>query len=256
MTRAGELVGLNTWIAKGQNLGFAVHVDHLIDLLKQDHSTTSPLPLPDTNVISDAGVARIIADFQKEYRVLIENLQVAPNRRRGSRSSSGRIRSRSTLVAWRSTRRPIPGHSPSLRRYGRPARSCAAIRSRSATNSSSSPTVCARTTWRTRGWRASWRHWLSPPTDAVKNLLRQFIVKGANPQVRGTACYSLAMAQMGSTPGETMASADAIETLDRAVREFGDVTVADRKLSEVLPPLLFKCQHLSVNGRGAGDRRN
>lgn len=77
LNAAGELVGVNTWVAIGQNLGFAVHVKHLIDLQAKVASEPNPLPLPDTNVITDPRVARLISDYQKEYQVLLQNVQAA-----------------------------------------------------------------------------------------------------------------------------------------------------------------------------------
>lgn len=74
---SGELVGLNTWVAMGQNLGFAIHVRHLIELHGNLESEPTALPLPETDVISDPRVARLVADYRKEYQVLLQNIAAA-----------------------------------------------------------------------------------------------------------------------------------------------------------------------------------
>ena len=57
LTREGHLVGLNTWVASGQNLGFAISVKHLLELRRKVESAATPFPLPDAAVILNPNLA-------------------------------------------------------------------------------------------------------------------------------------------------------------------------------------------------------
>ena len=54
----GQVIGMNTWVAHGENLGFAIHVDHIIDATKQASTEPTPLPLRGSGIITDPQVAR------------------------------------------------------------------------------------------------------------------------------------------------------------------------------------------------------
>ena len=68
MTKDGNVVAINTWIAGGQNLGFAIHVKHLIDLQSQMATEASPLPLPGLGLFTSADVAMLIQEFNREFQ--------------------------------------------------------------------------------------------------------------------------------------------------------------------------------------------
>ncbi len=68
LTVAGELVGINTWVADGRNLGFAISVEHLVQLRNRISPQPQPLPLPDAAVVVGARVASLSRDYDKELQ--------------------------------------------------------------------------------------------------------------------------------------------------------------------------------------------
>jgi len=68
MTMQGKLVGLNTWIAAGQNLGFAISARHLLDLYQSATGAPAPLPLPDAAVVVGTRAAALQREFEDRLR--------------------------------------------------------------------------------------------------------------------------------------------------------------------------------------------
>src|SRR5262249_38235081 len=79
---AGTVVGVNTWIADGQNLGFSIHIGHVLDLLAKSPGKTTPLAIVSSsrdveNPLSQPNprIQELLKDFQKadfEFRQLLE----------------------------------------------------------------------------------------------------------------------------------------------------------------------------------------
>ena len=65
----GNVIGMNTWIVQGRNLGFAIHVNHIMELLQRTSPDPSPFPLPGFGTVTDPEVAAMLEDFQNEYIV-------------------------------------------------------------------------------------------------------------------------------------------------------------------------------------------
>ena len=65
----GEVIGINTWIAQGQNLGFAVDVRHLIALREKKMAAKglafASLTAPEENVEG------LLADFLNQYKYVL-----------------------------------------------------------------------------------------------------------------------------------------------------------------------------------------
>ncbi len=73
----GQVLGVNTWIAPGENLGFAVHVQHLIALQGDATAEPEPLPIAGLGIITDRAVAALWRDFNREYEVFMRAFQTA-----------------------------------------------------------------------------------------------------------------------------------------------------------------------------------
>ncbi len=80
LTISGELVGINTWVAEGRNLGFAISVEHLSQLRNSISPQPKPLPLPDASVIVGSSVASLSRDYDKELQEFAFRLQSAEDR--------------------------------------------------------------------------------------------------------------------------------------------------------------------------------
>lgn len=64
----GRLVGINTWIASGRSLGFAVDSTHLIDLLERRNPSTTKLPVPGSQTLATAKLQQVLEDYAREAR--------------------------------------------------------------------------------------------------------------------------------------------------------------------------------------------
>ena len=64
----GKVVGINTWVADGENLGFAIHVQHLAELLDDVSSECPELPFPGLGLVTEAKVAAVVYDAAMEMR--------------------------------------------------------------------------------------------------------------------------------------------------------------------------------------------
>lgn len=80
LTTSGELVGINTWVAQGRNLGFAISVDHLMQLRNSISPQPRPLPLPDAAVVVGARAASLSRDYDKELQEFAFRFQSAEDR--------------------------------------------------------------------------------------------------------------------------------------------------------------------------------
>lgn len=79
LNKTGRLVAINAWIAEGQNLGFAVHVKHLIDLSKSLSKDAVPLPVSGLGLVTDAKVAALLAEYLQELQQLGFETQQEPD---------------------------------------------------------------------------------------------------------------------------------------------------------------------------------
>jgi S1-C subfamily serine protease/peroxiredoxin len=82
LDESGKVVGINTWVAFGQNLGFAIHVGHLKELLAKAPAT--PIPLTVKNLAADVEnpmaemeprIEKMVREFrnaQREFETLLE----------------------------------------------------------------------------------------------------------------------------------------------------------------------------------------
>lgn len=244
LTATGELVGLITWIAAGQNLGFAVHTRHLIDLQQRLRKDVQPLPLPGTNVVTDARVARLLRDYVNEYRQLIIDLQRAPPARRPE-----------ILLQ----QHPTP-------RYLRKLRELAAQHVGTPTSFAALLAACRLPQDGLRNCdqpfqevlgqlreqflpdprleQACWA--LIATSPAAEPFLRDVIRDCPHAQVRGVACCVLAeLFLRAGQRGESLYNPEIIELYQRIVDHFPDLEVEDTALGAIVRPRLFRLQHLT-----------
>jgi thiol-disulfide isomerase/thioredoxin len=79
LDEAGRVVGVNTWVADGQNLGFALCIQHVQDLLAKAPGKTIPLALEKYARDEDNPLAKLdprIEEIVREYRLAENQYQV------------------------------------------------------------------------------------------------------------------------------------------------------------------------------------
>jgi S1-C subfamily serine protease/peroxiredoxin len=74
LTTRGEFVGINTWVANGQNLGFAISVRHLTDLAERAEQPPVAFPLRNAPVIVGTRAAVLKREFQEELQNQLSSL--------------------------------------------------------------------------------------------------------------------------------------------------------------------------------------
>jgi len=82
MTLDGAVVAVNTWVGAGQNLSFAVHVKHLLDLRSKLDAELRPLPMPGSGVLTEPEIAGIYEKNQSELMQVYQDArrQSSPER--------------------------------------------------------------------------------------------------------------------------------------------------------------------------------
>jgi S1-C subfamily serine protease/thiol-disulfide isomerase/thioredoxin/tetratricopeptide (TPR) repeat protein len=241
LNHSGEVVGLNTWIAQGSNLGFAIHVKHLIDLSKKLESVALPLPLPDLGLVVDPKIAAVMTDWDKEKEVFINALRGATSQAELNKMIVDRDPSPfyvSRLLAIASDDAP-----PETRREAL-AQACEMIRI------TAKPSASAREVLTKLEAFVGHREM----TDAALNLgnntsdeavafLQRLINENPHAAVKAAACYSLAivLARKGGWN-----QAEIVALLDRCITEFPSVRVRRQLLKELATPLRAEWKHLNV----------
>jgi S1-C subfamily serine protease/peroxiredoxin/Flp pilus assembly protein TadD len=241
LNRSGDVVGLNTWIAGGQNLGFAIHVKHLIDLQQKLESQPQALPLPDLGLIVDPKIAAIMQDFGKEAQVFVNKLTQVSSQAEARKVMEShdpsplylsRLLSIANENASRETRREAL------------MQACKMIRQQGNTS------AAAREVIRKLDEFVQDRH----ITEAALGLasgdskeaiafLQKLAQESPHHAVKGTACYCLAVV-LGKKAMQNRA--EMVALLERCTNEFGDVRIRRQPIREVAQPLLTEWKYLAA----------
>lgn len=252
LTRHGNVVGVHSWIAREHNLGFAVHVRHLIQLRKKLGDAVQSLPLPGFGLVTDRRVAAFMSGFKRDYAVLLQRMQQAESKEEAM-----------TIM--------IEGH---------PAGDCAeqllelaqgdrdkstafdallAVCQIAQDESGKSSQALAKATRllgdehltdERMGDVASILATL--PRDEVFLLLRKVIQENPHRDVKAIACFSLAQALARYDRGPQRFGPEIVNLLQEVVDEFSDVQYGQWSPDEETKKALFAFRHLCV-GRPAPD---
>lgn len=256
LSRAGKVVGINSWITRDVNFGFAMAIQHLIDLMPK--MTDSAIPLADVNRQKslheswlgmgpiDPEVNSIIEEYKRGMEEFIALLS--------------RAKTREDYEKIFKTKNPSKRHAPRLVKFAaEKSKSPAAYQAlvfaitmipqfypeADATphlQQATSQLIRDHITEKTLGSAAMMLAECKLP--GAQQFLRDLLKKSPERDVQGVACYVLGRSM--SDAENVLTKKEAIKFLERAVEEYGNVKYHDTEISELAAPLLFALQHLSI----------
>lgn len=250
LDRNGRVVAINTWIAAGQNLGFAVHVQHLHALMDHMNEEAEALPLPGLGLFTRPEVVTAISAYQRE----LQHYMLAS---RQQQSEAARVE---VLVQ----NNPRPTHARKLVEMARDTEdSMIAVEALDAAcqliaqDASESAEVVL-----TDILSLVQSRYVDHPrmahlalsigaraTDPVRDLLRTLIEQSPHHDVRGAARLALAATLSEGNLADRY-SVDRLQLYEAISEQFADVRLRGERLGDVVEEDLFAVTHLS-RGRPA-----
>jgi thiol-disulfide isomerase/thioredoxin len=241
LNRDGEIVGLNTWIAQGSNLGFAIHVKHLVELSKKLETVPQSLPLPDLGLIVDPKIAALMLDYQKEQGVFINGLTTATTQAEMQKMALERDPSQfyvSRLLAMTGDESPVEIRREAL------VQACRIIRP-TGRPSAAANEIFAKVQAFTRErdlTEAALGLGDNPSAEAIA-FLQRLITENPHKPVQAAACFSLASALSRSPEGH---QPEVVALLERCIDEFGSVRLRRQVLKDLATPMRNERKFLNV----------
>lgn len=252
LNAAGEVIGVNTWIAQGENLAFAIDVRHLSELLERLPPAVKSLPVPGGQASLAPQVAAILGDFPQAYQKYASTVRSAQN-----------IDQRGAAMAAN----PVPDYMNKLIKLAddhkkdrvafealSSACSLALLDSGDKTG-----TALKKCTERLLNDHFEEKQLsdiallsVKLPHEESRAFLTRLTKKSPHREVKGVATFALAAALLRAAGPSNRSDANAISLLKRACTEYGDVAIGPTKLSEIAGSQLFALEHLSV-GKKAVD---
>jgi S1-C subfamily serine protease/peroxiredoxin len=255
LNSVGEVIGINTWVARGTNLGFATHIKHLAAMQRDMFSEAMPLSVAaETETIEQTPLGKIderVAQLFNEYRRANEEFLVRV-RKAGDESKQ---------KAMFASQNPIAAHAPKLLEL-------AAADPKSETAFQALYLICliARNAppdvalpFLKQATEALARDQIDRenlsdvalvvvrlPDDAMRSFLRNVFEHSPHRKVQGIAGYCLAEALLAAAERQPALENDALALFERIAVEFANVVVGDRSLGERVEPQLFERRLLKV----------
>ena len=259
LSMEGEVLGINTWVAAGQNLGFATHARHVAAVLSQ--LKPASLDLAEVNFGRQRSgsskkfapqTAQLLQEFNAAYVAFQDELK-ALSQKGGSQQQFLQIVATKNpapifvkkffALADEHRKQPLGLESLGIvchlnllpGSYSAPAfkRATAQIIEDHLNDAALGELLFELRT----ATHAGVLDWLLEVTQQAKD-----------PKVCGPACYARATALLHakSPATEPKREAEAVNLLQRVLKEFAEVSVAEGKLGELADPLLFEIQYLAV----------
>ena len=241
LNREGEIVGLNTWIAQGSNLGFAIHVKHLIDLKKRLDAKPTSLPLPDLGLVLDPKIASLMHDFAKEQEVFMNALTSVTTPAEMQKIAMDRDPSPfyiSRLLALTGDDSPVEVRREAL------VQACRILRP------TPRPSAAAKEIFTKiqafaleRDLTEAALGLANYPTEDAIAFLQRLIKENPHKPVKAAACFSLATALSRSPEGHIP---EVVALLDRCIDEFGSVRLRGQPIKDLATPTRNEWKYLGI----------
>jgi len=249
----GAVVGINTWVASGENLGFACDVRHLAELLAKERAEGA------INLAALTGPAErvqvLIAEFSSQYGWFQQRLEQAdtPAEKEEIRQKdhpSTRIATELLVMAEACRRAPAQFDALSALLQvvsvpGCPRDACAAATERATALLLEDQLASPRLGELALKLRAS-------TDESIWKFLRAVIAGSPNRQVQAVGRYCLAMALAQAGGGDSARDAEVKLLIDELQRSYADVVVGQTPLAEAAEQQLFELLNLGI-GRTAPD---
>lgn len=251
----GQVIGINTWVARGNNLGFATHVKHLTAIRRDMFGEAVPLTSaasPEALEESPLGkiddrVAVLFNDFRRSHEEFLALVSREPDEDK-----------QKNLVR---TKNPLADHAPKFLDFAEKnpksdagfqalylicylARNIPAEKTAEYVKRAAALLVADYVDRELLGdlaiALASFRD------ESAREFLRNLLDKSPQRKVKGIACYSLAQSLAVEAEQKPVDEAQIISLLERVVADFSDIIVGDSTLGERAEPDLFERKFLAV----------
>ena len=242
----GEVIGINTWIAQGQNLGFATDVRHLIGLRERKMSekavSLTTLTAPEENVDG------LLADFINQYKYLLAAAQqswtqVARKKLIESKHPSLTFLPKAMELADRYRAFPAGYQAAELGCYMVSLADC--------------PKQCNEL-FKPIAARILDEYLDRPGTSRVlyglkgsqlaeaRDLLRHAAEKAKSSKTKALSLLALALSLQGEVAEKPERSNEVIALLEQVTAKYADVEWSSGRLGAALEPLLYSLKYLQV----------
>jgi S1-C subfamily serine protease/peroxiredoxin len=251
----GEVIGINTWVARGTNLGFATHIKHLAAMHRDMFSEAMPLSVAaETETIEDTPLGKIdlrVAQLFNEYRRANEEFLVRVRKEKDE----------SKQKALYASQNPVSAHAPKLLELA-----AADPKSESAFQALYLVCLIARNAppevalpFFKQATEALVRDQIDREKladlalvvaglrdESMRSFLRKVFEQSPHRKAQGIAGYCLAEALLREAQRQPALEAEALSLFEKIGAEFANIVVGDRSLGERVEPQLFECRSLKV----------
>ena len=251
----GEVIGINTWVSRGTNLGFATHVKHLAAMQRDMFSEALPLSVaavPGTiedNPLGkiDERVARLVNDYRRANEEFRVQLQKEPDETRQK--------------AMLKTNNPVAAYAPKFLELATtdPASEMAfqslyllCYIARSAPAEVVLPFLkqAAEILARDQIDREQLADLVvvlgALPDESIRSFLKNVFEHSPHRKAKGIAGYFLAESLLAESERQPTLEPEALALLERVVDQFANVVVGDYSLGERAEPELFERKSLKA----------
>jgi S1-C subfamily serine protease/thiol-disulfide isomerase/thioredoxin/phage FluMu protein Com len=252
----GEVLGINTWVANGQNLGFACHVKHLATLMTQLKPKSVELAKGSEEAMkpkkyepSDPQIVRLMEELKTAAKAFMEELKQA-ERKGGTQQ----------FVQVAVIKNPIPVF---VQRF----QAIADENRKKPVALEALVSVCELLNLEGQFSEPDFRRAADriledhiddanlgliifelghDAKNAVLSWLRQLCEQAKEPKVCGPACYTLAYALSQIETKSSKHEAEITTLLQRVTKEFHDMPYGEDTLRHKAEQLLFEVQYLAI----------
>lgn len=256
LSRSGKVVGINSWITRDVNFGFASAIQHLIELKSQVKEAVLGLAevnrqgRADDTVLSlgelDPKVKAVHEEFQRsleEFQVRLTTAKSAEEFKRILTSNNPARRDAPRLfnIANENPKTQTAYHAlilslAMLRQYYPESTATSVMQQVTA--------QLLRDHLEEKSFVTAVMLAGTSDLPAAKNFLTEVISKSSDKDVQGIACFFLARSLIATDkPGPKK---EGIRLLERVVNEFSDVVIRSTPIVEEAQRMLFAAQHLSI----------
>jgi S1-C subfamily serine protease/thiol-disulfide isomerase/thioredoxin len=253
----GEVLGINTWVAGGQNLGFATHIKHLSTLLTQIKPKVTALADGNAAAHSVEGIS-----FDPRVIRLMEELKRAAQ---DFAATLAQARTEEELADLSLKRNPIPQFIERLFALADEARGTPAdlqalmMICKLADSGPQSSEAFKRAQQRVLKDHLDDRELgklifvLSESANPqASKLLEAIEQKSSQREVRGMACFTRALLLSSRKRQSSRTERATIESLEHVIKDYGDVPFKGNQLGKLAEPMLFELKYLGT-GKKAPD---
>ena len=249
----GQVIGINTWVARGTNLGFATHVKHLAAMQRDMFSEAMPLSVAAVpGTIEDNPLGKIderVARLVNEYRRANEEFRVQMQKEPDESKQKAMFKDSNPVTAHAPKFLELAASDPGsemafqslyLLCYvakGAPAEVVIPFLKQAAE-------ILARDQLQREQLADLVVVLAALPDESIRAFLKTVFERSPHRKVQGIAGYLLAESLLAESERQPALEAEALVLLERVVAEFGNVVLGDYSLAERAEPELFERKSL------------